>query len=51
MFRYVMNASKSFVIMFGKRNKANNITPVNMGPVRISQVDNIKHVGILLNSS
>ncbi len=50
MFRYIINASKSFVIIFGHTSRRQQHVNLSMGPDQITITDNIRHVGIHLNS-
>ncbi|MES9881905.1 MAG: reverse transcriptase family protein, partial [Sedimenticola sp.] len=50
MFRYVINATKSFVIIFGHTSRRQQNVDLSMGPDKITVTDNIRHVGVHLNS-
>ncbi len=49
-YRYVLNASKSFVIVFGDNSRSQQNTLFHIGPENIQHTQTTKHVGVLLNS-
>ncbi|MES9883122.1 MAG: reverse transcriptase family protein [Sedimenticola sp.] len=49
-YRYVLNASKSFVIVFSNDSHRHHDLQLHLGHDVIQQTQNVKHVGVFLNS-